>query len=153
MSVLFSRGCEYALRGLVEMARRPEKPFWTVQELAKLSETPAPFLAKTFQILVKHGILSSTKGRRGGFSFARPLQDISLMDVVGIIDGPTLANECALGFDECSEKNPCPIHFQWRDIREQIVRALSAESLLEFARESKPKRRKGTIKAPRTKNR
>ena len=142
MSVLFSRGCEYALRGLVEMARRPEKPFWAVHELAELSETPAPFLAKTFQILVKHGILTSTKGRGGGFSFARALKDISLMDIVAVIDGPALAEECALGFDECSERNPCPIHFQWRDIRAQVVKALSAKSLLEFARESKNEKRK-----------
>lgn len=146
MSVLFSRGCEYALRGLVEMARHPERSFWTVQELADVSETPAPFLAKTFQILVKHGILNSTKGRGGGFSFARQPEKISLLEVVIIIDGPTLSEECALGFDECSERNPCPIHFQWRDIREQIVRALSAKSLLEFARESKNEKRRAKRK-------
>ncbi len=147
MSVLFSRGCEYALRGLMEMASHPEKTFWTVQELAELSETPAPFLAKTFQTLVKHGILTSTKGRGGGFSFARPLEKISLLEVVSIIDGPTLTEECALGLDECSERNPCSIHSQWRDIREQIVSALSEQSLLEFARKSK---RKGSKKPRKT---
>lgn len=142
MSVLFSRGCEYALRGLVEMARRPEKSSWSVQDLADASETPAPFLAKTFQTLVKHGILASTKGRGGGFSFARPLEKISLLEVVSIIDGSTLTDECALGLDECSERNPCPIHSQWRTIREQIVKALSQQSLVDFARESKPKSKK-----------
>ncbi len=70
MPILFSRACQYALRGLVEMARHKENQFWTVQELAEQTKTPAPFLAKTFQTLVKNGVLTSTKGRRGGFSFA-----------------------------------------------------------------------------------
>jgi len=72
MPVIFSRACEYALRGLVEMARHPEKQFWKIQELAEQAETPAPFLAKTFQSLVKAGILNSSKGRQGGFSFNIP---------------------------------------------------------------------------------
>ncbi len=56
MPVIFSRACEYALRGLVEMARHPEKKSWIIPEVAERSNTPAPFLAKTFQSLVKGGI-------------------------------------------------------------------------------------------------
>ena len=67
MAVVFSRACEYALRGLIEMARNPENKFWSVQELAKRTKTPAPFLAKTFQTLVKARILNSNKGRGAAF--------------------------------------------------------------------------------------
>ncbi|MFQ5769632.1 MAG: RrF2 family transcriptional regulator [bacterium] len=133
MPVLFSRACEYALRGLVEMASHPEQEFWTVQELAEQTNTPAPFLAKTFQTLVKSGVLNSTKGRHGGFSFAMPVKKISLMDIVNIIDGPTLAKDCALGFPECGGEETCPFHIQWSVIRETIIDALSKQSLEKFA--------------------
>lgn len=137
MPVLFSRACEYAIRGLAEMASQPEITSWTIQELAKQTDTPAPFLAKTFQTLVKSGILNSAKGRHGGFSFARPVDKIYIMEIVNILDGPTLANDCALGFPECSGIKPCPFHAQWGEIRETIIHALSSQSLIEFAQQQR----------------
>ena len=63
MPVIFSRACEYAIRGLIEMARHPEQKNWKIQDLAEGTNAPAPYLVKTFQILVKSQILNSTKGR------------------------------------------------------------------------------------------
>ena len=135
MSVIFSRACEYALRGLVEMARHPENQTYRVHELAKVTGTPAPFLAKTFQSLVKVGILNSAKGRQGGFSFARPVNQIFLMDIVETIDGTTLTHDCALGLPECNDDNPCPFHVQWKNIRVPLIEALSRESLAHLSQQ------------------
>ncbi|MDZ7267640.1 MAG: Rrf2 family transcriptional regulator [candidate division KSB1 bacterium] len=129
MPVLFSRACEYALRALFEMARQEEQESWTVQDLAQRTHTPAPFLAKTFQSLVKGDILTSTKGRSGGFAFARPPAQIRLMDVVDLIDGPALVENCALGLPACGDCNPCPFHDHWKEIRSAIVNTLRSETL------------------------
>ncbi len=133
MPVLFSRACEYALRGLVEMASDPQIEQWTVQDLAQRTETPAPFLAKTFQTLVKHKVLKSTKGRHGGFALLETTKELSVLDIVHIIDGPSLSQDCALGFAECGVDAPCPIHEQWGEIREQLVHVLSSQTLYDFA--------------------
>jgi Rrf2 family iron-sulfur cluster assembly transcriptional regulator len=134
MSVLFSRACEYSLRGLSEMARHPSQKQWTIQELAARTDTPAPFLAKTFQALVRGKLLNSSKGRGGGFSFARPPGEISIMQVVMILDGPTLVEACALGLPTCNDTNPCPFHSHWAGLRASIVDALSTQTLADFAR-------------------
>ncbi len=131
MPVLFSRACEYALRALFEMARHPEQDFWTVQDLAQRTETPAPFLAKTFQSLVKGEVLISTKGRHGGFTFARRPQRISLMEIVDIIDGPDVSKNCALGLAHCSDDMPCPFHAHWKAIRVSISNVLRNETLVQ----------------------
>lgn len=133
MSVIFSRACEHALRGLIEMASHPEQKFWTIQELAERIDAPAPFLAKTFQWLVRARILNSTKGRGGGFSFARPMDEILLLDIVSIIDGAEVGRACALGLPECSDENPCAFHEHWKPIRNAIMDALSRQSLKELA--------------------
>jgi Rrf2 family protein len=133
MPVLFSRACEYAVRALFEMARRPEQESWTIQELASRTDTPAPFLAKTFQALVKGEILVSTKGRRGGFAFARAPQKISLIEIVELIDGPALAHNCALGLPTCSNDDPCPFHAHWKAIRDSITNALHRQTLAQGA--------------------
>ncbi len=131
MPVLFSRACEYALRALFDMARHPEQEFWSVQELAQHTDTPAPFLAKTFQALVKGNILISAKGRHGGFAFARAPQRISLMEVVDLIDGPEVSKNCALGLTHCSDDTPCPFHEHWKRIRASITNALRQETLVQ----------------------
>jgi len=133
MAVLFSRACEYALRGLVYMAGHPERRNWTIPEIAEQSSSPAPFLAKTFQLLVKGQVLNSAKGRQGGFSFARKVEDIYLIDIVNIIDGTRLTHDCALGLPDCSDDKPCPFHVHWRKIRVPIIEALSEESLKELS--------------------
>ena len=139
MPVLFSRACEYAVRGLIVMARNPEKESWRIPDIAKESETPSPFLAKTFQSLVRGGILHSTKGRNGGFRFARPVEEIALIDVVEIIDGGRLTHDCALGMPDCNDDNPCPFHTQWRRIRLPLIDALKQESLARLAKGLKSK--------------
>ncbi len=131
MPVLFSRACEYALRALFEMARHPEQEFWVVQDLARRTNAPAPFLAKTFQSLVKGEVLISIKGRRGGFAFARPPQRISLMEIVDLIDGPDVSKNCALGLTTCNDDTPCPFHRHWKSIRASIANALRHETLVQ----------------------
>lgn len=133
MPVVFSRACEYALRALFEMARHPEQESWTVQELAARTDTPAPFLAKTFQALVKGEVLNSTKGRKGGFAFARKPGKVFLMDIVEVIDGSALASDCVLGMPTCGDSNPCPFHQHWKDIRAKILSALRDETLVSSA--------------------
>lgn len=129
MPVVFSRACEYALRALYEMARNPEQESWTVTELAGRTDTPAPFLAKTFQALVKGEVLNSTKGRSGGFTFARKPNKVFLLEIVNIIDGPALAHDCALGLPACSDTSPCPFHKHWKDMRANLITALRHEAL------------------------
>lgn len=133
MPVIFSRACEYALKGMIEMARHPDQDLWRIHELAERADVPGPFLAKTFQSLVKAEILASTKGRRGGFSFARLPDRISLLEVVEIIDGPSLQKDCVLGFPTCSDVSPCPFHSYWGEIRGSILDALRNETLAHLA--------------------
>jgi Rrf2 family protein len=129
MPVLFSRACEYAIRGLLEMSKKDAKKSWNVQEVAAACEVPAPFLAKTLQLLVKAGILVSSKGRGGGFAFAKRPESIQLQEVVTAIDGPALFDDCVLGLPECGQENPCPFHDEWAGIRGSITEALSHRSL------------------------
>lgn len=133
MSVIFSRACEYAIRGLVEMARHPERHTWRVHELAELTGTPAPFLAKTFQALIKAELLHSQKGRRGGFLFAKPPAHISLLEVVEAIDGTEITKACALGFPRCSSDNPCPIHSNWEPVRNKLIDLLANQTIQQIS--------------------
>jgi Rrf2 family protein len=135
MTLLFSQACKYTIRALVKMARHPEITQWSVHNLAKQIDIPAYFLAKNFQLLAKRDILKSSKGRQGGFSFAKPSDKITIIDVVETIDGTELAHQCTLGFPECGDDNPCPFHFDWKRIRAELVDVLANKTIAQFAHE------------------
>ena len=73
----------------------------------KVSES---YLAKILQELSRHGIISSAKGRNGGFYLTEEDCDRSLMDVVRVIEGDESVDSCVLGIYQCDIENPCPLH-------------------------------------------
>jgi Rrf2 family protein len=133
MPVLFSRACEYAIRVLSVMASQKDRKVWRIHELASDTATPAAFLSKIFQHLAKAGILNSSKGRNGGYTFARPANEIFLANIIYAIDGDGLFEACVLGLPECGAEAPCPFHDEWGKIRESIVASLSQKSLADLA--------------------
>ena len=89
-----------------------------------------PFLGKILQSLAKHKLLSSTKGPHGGFGLGKDSYQISLMDIVDIIDGQDDFNSCVLGLHTCTrEEMHCPIHRNYASIREQLKELFQHENV------------------------
>lgn len=127
--MLYSKTCEYAIRALMHLAQKPHGEFSTVQEIAQLESLPSYFLSKILQTLARCGLLDSAKGPTGGFSLARRKEDIAIMDIVAAIDGKAAYTRCAVGFMECAETTPCPMHETWSYIRRQITEYLETTTL------------------------
>ena len=78
----------YALRALTELARAgAEKPV-SIGELARRRDIPVQFLEQLFAVLRRAGVLRSQRGVKGGYSFARPATQISVLEIVELLDGP-----------------------------------------------------------------
>ncbi len=58
-----------------------------------------------------------------------------MIEIINIIDGPALSQDCALGLAECGGDDVCPFHPHWGHIRESLIEALSSQSLRQFARQ------------------
>ena len=121
---MFSRACEYAIKIMIYIAGNEQGGRRTgVKEISESINSPEAFTAKILQQLVKAGLLSSYKGPTGGFELA-PNKKIKLVDIVKAIDGNKLLENCVLGLETCSSKNPCPVHFRFVEIREQLNETL-----------------------------
>ncbi|MFI7352961.1 RrF2 family transcriptional regulator [Streptomyces avidinii] len=90
-----SEGVEWALHSCVNLAWSGPDRAVSAARLAAWHELPAAYLNKQLQALARAGIVTSTPGPRGGFRLARPLDAISLMDVVAAVEGPEEAFRCA----------------------------------------------------------
>jgi len=118
--MIYSNACAYAIRAVARLAMIKPDGYVRLDELCEGTDLPRHFVAKIFQDLVRRGLLTSAKGRRGGFALARKPQKITLYDIVDAVDGVEGLNSCIVGLANCDDKQPCPQHEQWKAIRSQI---------------------------------
>ena len=78
----------YALRALAELARMGGTAPVPIAELARRRDVPVQFLEQLFAVLRRGGILKSQRGVKGGYSFAREPTQITVLEVVEMLDGP-----------------------------------------------------------------
>src|SRR5919197_6109117 len=78
----------YAVRALAELARSGGAGPVPIGELARRREVPVQFLEQLFAVLRRAGVLRSQRGVKGGYSFARPPHEITVLEIVELLDGP-----------------------------------------------------------------
>jgi Rrf2 family protein len=115
-----SKTAQYAIRVISYMAIKKQN-LYSASELIKKLKISDKYLKRILTTLSNSGILRSTQGRYGGFGLAKKPEDITLYEIVASIDNIEKYFGCILGFDECSDENPCSVHQQWAPIRNQII--------------------------------
>ncbi len=130
---MFSKTCEYAIRAMLFIAQKSEQGNKIgIKEIAKGVGAPEHFLAKILQDLSRKGIVQSIKGPNGGFYLDHSSRKTTLADIVSAIDGDKLFTGCSLGLKICSEKNPCPLHNEFKVIRKEIHSMLESATVAAF---------------------
>lgn len=105
---MVSQTADYALRAIVALGYQADTP-QTTQQIAKTTQVPPGYLSKVLQALVRAGLVSSQRGLHGGFILARPLNRLTVLDVVNAVDPLKRIERCPLGF-ATHGVNLCPLH-------------------------------------------
>lgn len=133
---MLSKSSTYAIRAVLFLATNSsEENKHSPKSIAEIIKIPAPFLAKTLQELTKRKIISSSKGRGGGFYLTDENRQNVLISVVDAIDGLDKFNACSLGLPECGNKNPCPVHHLIYPLRKQLIDELTNKTIVDFTKE------------------
>lgn len=123
-----SKGSEYAIAGLVYMAERHASGLTGVEEVSKGTGISSQYLAKIFRTLASRGIVSSARGRDGGFMLAREPGEITLLQVIEAIDGPVEAR-CIRKEDECPDSHTCQLFGVLKSCAEGVAGVLGAHTI------------------------
>lgn len=89
----------------------------------ELGTTPA-FVPQIVGPLVKAGWVHSDPGPNGGYVARVNLGDVSVLEVIEAVDGPTDAGRCVLNDRPCDASQPCALHSAWGRARRELVRIL-----------------------------
>lgn len=130
-----TRKGEYAIRGIVYLAKQPPGKVVLVSEVADATGVSQTFLAKIFQSFAKLGLVNSFRGTGGGFLLGRPAARITLRNVVEAVEGPIIPNRCLTEEGSCSRETSCTVHPVWRKVQGEIAAILDAVTLEDLAKE------------------
>ena len=131
---MLSKSTEYAIRALVFIQlqnAKKQKP--GVIEIAEQIGAPKAYSAKILQLLTRNQLVDSQKGRGGGFFFKEGECDLSLLDVILVLEGSDYFHKCGFGLKNCDQNNPCPLHDNYRGIRDGFLEMVKNESIHSLA--------------------
>jgi len=132
---MLSKAAEYAIRSMVYiwmMNQKGTRPGY--RTIAVGVGSPEHFTAKVLQTMTRSNFLRAGKGRGGGFYFEDPAKELPIMEIIKAIDGEKFFSSCAFGFENCNCANPCPMHEEFKIIRDgfsEMVLKLTVQSMAE----------------------
>lgn len=127
---MLTKSTEYAIRALVYIQLQNWKEMRPgVPEIAQEIEAPVAFTAKILHQLTSRYVLQSMKGRGGGFFFADNQSNLSLYQVIMLMEGDKLFTKCGFGLKNCSDANPCPLHNGHVILRDELLKMAHSETI------------------------
>ncbi len=130
---MFSKSCEYAIKAMIFVAQKSKDDNRVgIKAIAKGTDAPEHFMAKIMQDLSRRKLIHSVKGPNGGFYMDKADLKTSIASIVKAIDGDVIYTDCVLGLKVCSEKNPCPVHFEFKEIKKNLIKMIENNTIADF---------------------
>jgi FeS assembly SUF system regulator len=101
-------------------------------ELADATGIALPTVSKLLKILAKAGVLSSTRGAKGGYKLAREPDRITVATIINALEGPIALTECTTSHKGCDQASGCRIQGNWHLINQKIAHALESVTLADM---------------------
>jgi len=119
-----SKFTDYGIVLLSYFAHNPEKQPFSARQLSEESRIPFPTVSKLLKILTNTGLLDSERGRNGGYSLVKRPHEISVGQVISLLEGPLALTECSDKHGQCKIEGDCPVRNNWRKINRVVMKAL-----------------------------
>ena len=121
-----ARHTDYAARIVLHLACLGEGGQASIAEISEQRMLPAFFVRRLTGTLVKGGLLVSTRGSAGGLRLARPAAEITMLDLVRVMEGPIALNRCLDSDHTCPFEASCPVQTVWVEATRALEGVLAA---------------------------
>jgi FeS assembly SUF system regulator len=125
---------DYAVTLLSHMGNGGEEALWAASGLAEKSGLSMPTAAKILKLLAKGGLVSAQRGATGGYKLERRPSEISIAEIIEIMDGPIAITDCSHGsaHENCKIHRLCPMSVGWNKVNGAVRDSLKKVSLAEM---------------------
>ena len=121
----------YGLRTLMDIAMHQAKGPVTLNDIAGRQEISVKYLWQVINPLKTAGMLRVTRGAKGGYVLARRPEDITMLEVMDILEGPVSLVDCLTKRDSCSRTDRCVARTVWQEVNDAVEKAMKGITLAE----------------------
>lgn len=130
---MLSITCKNAIKAVIYLCSRFESNQNSgVKEIATFIGASEHSVGKLLQTLVKKNVIKSLKGPTGGFYISEDQKLLPIISIVEAIDGMVVFKECGLGLSRCSSSHPCPIHDDYKIIRDHMENLFRSKKVIDL---------------------
>jgi len=114
---IFSKKVKYGLAALFELAKNYNMGFIQIKDIASTQNIPQNYLEQLLSILKKAGLVKSKRGSQGGYKLNKPADQIKIIDIIEVLDGPLIISET-------SRSNEI-LNIYWKQVETQFINLLN----------------------------
>ena len=135
---MLSKKTKYGLKALTYIARQNTNQPVQISAIAKSENISHKFLESILLILKRSGFLGSKKGKGGGYYLMKPADQIIMVDVIRVLEGPIAMLPCvSLNYyekcDDCPDEDACSVHRLMMHLRDSSLNVLRNHSLADLS--------------------
>ena len=125
-----STRARYGTRALLDLATHSTaNSSVTLKEIAQRQEISLTYLEQLVSPLIDGGVLRSIRGSKGGITLAKPAREITLKDIVSLLEGSTALVECLINSGFCAKSGACVTQEVWDEVGKAIDQVLMGKTL------------------------
>lgn len=126
------RRVDYGLRAVIYLSNQDLGRSCSLTEIARHQIVPKKFLEKIVRDLINGGLVRSKRGPYGGYSLARPPDEISFQDVIEALEGPVAVNICMDQPLRCDHLSQCTMLGVWNEVQRKVLEIFSHTTLADL---------------------
>lgn len=139
---MLSQKCQYAVRGVFELARRYGEGPVKIHEIAEVQKIPPRFLENILNQLRQADVVASRRGRDGGYVLVKRPDEITVADIINLIQGPLSVADCRMGggMTPCCLEGDCVFGAVWEKARKAILQVYEQKTFADLVEDDRLKK-------------
>ncbi len=128
---MLSKTCKTAIKAVIYLCSKFDtEENAGIKEVAEFINASEHTVGKILQTLAKQNVIKSMKGPTGGFYITKEQQKQPIINIIEAIDGKQIFISCGLGLSKCSATHPCPIHDEYKQVRDLMEKIFREKNVL-----------------------
>jgi Rrf2 family protein len=127
----------YGVRAMIELAMSQKEGPMQIKTIAKRQDISVKYLEQLMAILKSTGFVRSVRGAKGGYTLAKPANQIKLSDVFNALEGSVTTVECVGDENYCAKAADCIARQVWSEVQRAIDRVLQSKTLQDLVDKTK----------------
>ncbi len=124
-----STRCRYGIHAMFDLAQNNGAGPQTIRSIAERQIIPDQYLEQIIGVLRREGLVVSMRGAQGGYMLARPPSEITIGQLLRLLEGPVFMADCIEDADACVRSGQCPSRLVWGRLTDCINRVLDSITL------------------------